>query len=77
MPLWTPRSGAFDGGQLRGAIVMRGWTIAEFAALGKISLACLYRALGGYRVADRTAIRIFDGLRQRHPLPIPEVPNAR
>jgi predicted transcriptional regulator len=77
MPLWNPRSGAFDGAQLRGAIVMRGWTIAEFAALSKISLACLYRALGGYRVTDRTAIRIFEGLRQGHPLPLPEVPNAR
>jgi predicted transcriptional regulator len=77
MPLWTPRSGAFDGGQLRGAIVMRGWTIAEFAALSKISLACLYRTLGGCRVTDRTAIRIFEGLRQGDPLPLPEVPNAR
>jgi hypothetical protein len=46
MPLRNPRSGSFDGAQLRGAIVMRGWTIAEFATLCKVSLACLYRALG-------------------------------
>jgi predicted transcriptional regulator len=77
MPFWNPRSGAFDGGQLRMAIVMRGLTIAEFAALCGVSLACLYRALAGYGVTDRITIRIFDGLRRRHPLPPPELPNAR
>jgi hypothetical protein len=30
-----------------------------------------------YGVTDRTAIRIFEGLRQCQPLPLPEVPNAR
>jgi hypothetical protein len=77
-PFWNPRSGAFNGGLLRQAIVMRGWTVAEFAAVCGISLACLYKALGGYGVIDRIAIRIFEGLRQRQPLaPIPEFPKAR
>ena len=36
------------------------------------------KALGGYGVIDRIAIRIFGGLRQRQPLaPIPEFPKAR
>lgn len=77
-PFWNPRSGAFNGALLRQAIVMRGWTVAEFALVCGVSLACLYKALGGYGVIDRIAISIFDGLRQRQPLPpIPEFPNAR
>ena len=65
---WNPRSGVFDGGQLRFAIVTRGWTVAEFAATAKVSLACLYNALGGTGVSDRTAIRIFQGLALRQPM---------
>jgi hypothetical protein len=77
-PFWNPRSGAVNGALLRQAIVMRGWTVAEFAVVCSVSPACLYRALGGYGVTDRIAIRIFDGLRQRQPLPpIPELSNAR
>jgi predicted transcriptional regulator len=76
-PFWNPRSGAFNGALLRLAVVMRGWTVAEFAVVCEISLACLYKALGGCGVTDRIAIRIFDGLRKRQPLPpIPEFPNA-
>jgi hypothetical protein len=68
----------FDGAQLRLSIVMRGWTVAEFAVACKVSLACLYNALGGFGVTDRTAIRIFQALAQRQPLtPFPEVANAR
>ena len=78
MPFWNPRSGAFDGAQLRRAIVLRGWTVREFAGVSKVSLACLYRALGGYGVRDDTANKIFHGLRQRQLLaPIPELANAR
>jgi hypothetical protein len=76
-PFWNPCSGIFDGGQLRLAIVMRGWTVAEFAATAKISSACLYNALGGTGISDRTAIRIFQGLALRQPLPLLEVANAR
>ena len=77
-PFWNPRSGAFDGAQLRRAIVLRGWTVREFAVVSKVSLACLYRALGDYGVTDDTATKIFNGLRQRQLLPpIPELPNAR
>ncbi len=77
-PFWNPRSGVFDGAQLRLAIVIRGWTVAEFAAACKISLACLYNAIGGCGVSDRTAIRIFQGLALRQPLTsFLEVPNAR
>lgn len=67
-PFWNPRSGVFDGGQLRLAIVTRGWTVAEFAATAKVSLACMYSALGGTGVSDRTAIRIFQGLAMRQPM---------
>jgi hypothetical protein len=77
-PFWNPRSGAFDGAQLRMAIVLRGWTVRQFAVVAKVSLACLYRALGGYGVTDDTATKIFEGLRQRQLLPlIPELANAR
>jgi hypothetical protein len=77
-PFWNPRSGVFDGARLRLAIVMRGWTVREFAKVCKISLACLYNILNGDGATDRIAIRIFEGLRQRQPLPpIPEVANAR
>lgn len=67
-PFWDARSGVFDGGQLREAIVLRGWTVAEFAQTGTISLACLYNALAGKGVSDRTAIRIFRVLAQRQPM---------
>jgi hypothetical protein len=77
-PFWNSRSGAFDGAQLRRAIVPRGWTVRAFAGVSKVSLACLYRALGDYGVTDETTTKIFDGLRQRQLLPpIPELPNAR
>lgn len=77
-PFWNPRSGAFDGAQLRRAIVLRGWTVREFAVVSNVSLACLYRALGDYGVTDDTATKIFNGLRKRQLLPpIPELPNAR
>jgi predicted transcriptional regulator len=57
---------------------MRGWTVAEFAVECTISLACLYNALSGSGVTDRTAIRIFRGLAQRQPLPpLLDVANAR
>lgn len=77
-PFWNPRSGAFDGPQLRMAIVLRGWTVRQFAVVSNVSLACLYRALRGYGVTDDTATKIFQGLRQRQLLaPIPELANAR
>ena len=77
-PFWNPRSGAFDGAQLRMAIVLRGWTVREFAVVSNVSLACMYRALRSYGVTDDTATKIFQGLRQRQPLaPIPELANAR
>jgi hypothetical protein len=30
-PFWNPKSGAFDPMQLRVAIVLRRWTVGEFA----------------------------------------------
>lgn len=62
---WNPRSGIFDRGQLRLAIISRGWTVVEFAHAAKISPACLYNALNGRGVTDRTAIKVFQGLAQR------------
>ncbi len=66
-PFWNPRTGIFDPAQLRMAIVMRGWTAAEFAKAAKVSHGCLYSALLGSGVTDRTAIRIFQTLASRDP----------
>ncbi len=65
--LWNPQTGMFDPVQLRQAIVMRGWTVAEFGKVAQVSRGCLYSALLGCGVTDRTAIRIFAALAQRHP----------
>lgn len=67
---WNPRSGAFDPMQLRLAIVLRRWTVVEFARTAKVSPACLYSALKGCGVTDRTAIRIFQALAMREPTPL-------
>src|SRR5579884_3130809 len=67
-PFWNSRSGIFDGPQLRLAIVIRGWTVREFAAVSDVSLASLYNALAGRGVTDRTAIRVFRGLALRAPI---------
>jgi hypothetical protein len=47
---------------------MRGWTVAEFAKAADVSRGCLYSALVGAGVTDRTAIRIFRALAEREPL---------
>ena len=67
VPFWNPRTGIFDPAQLRLAIVMRGWTVSEFAKAAKVSHGCLYSALLGSGVTDRTAIRIFQTLATRDP----------
>jgi predicted transcriptional regulator len=46
---------------------MRGWTVGEFAKVSQLSLGCLYSALLGHGVTDRTAIRIFRALSERDP----------
>ncbi len=66
-PLWNPQTGIFDPAQLRLAIVMRGWTVVEFANVARVSRGCLYSALLGSGVTDRTAIRIFQTLATRDP----------
>ena len=65
--LWNPRTGIFDPVQLRQAIVMRGRTVAEFGKVAQVSRGCLYSALLGFGVTDRTAIRIFQAPAQRQP----------
>jgi hypothetical protein len=67
-PLWNPRTGIFDAGRLRAAIVARGWTVPEFVDVAGVSRGCLYGVLLGHGVTDRTAIRILRGLSQRAPL---------
>ncbi len=67
-PIWNPRTGIFDPGALRAAIVARGWTLPEFIAVAGVSRGSLYSALLGRGVTDRTAIRIFQGLSKRAPL---------
>lgn len=69
-PLWDPATGAFDGPLLRRAIIARGWTIPEFARLTRAHVATIYHALKGRRVRDSTAIRIFEALEKRSPMPI-------
>jgi predicted transcriptional regulator len=64
---WNPQTGIFDAAQLRLAIVMRGWTVGEFAKTARVSHGCLYNALLGCGVTDRTAIRIFQTLTTREP----------
>lgn len=66
--LWDPSSGIFDAAELRQAIVLRGWTVPEFALAAGVSRGCLYHALLGFGVTDRTAIRIFRALVQRDPI---------
>jgi len=67
-PFWNPKTGIFDPAQLRLAIVMRGWTVVEFAKVASVSHGCLYSALLGTGVTDRTAIRVFRALASRDPL---------
>lgn len=67
-PFWNPRTGIFDPAQLRLALVMRRWTAVEFARAANVSRGCLYNALLGHGVTDRTAIRIFQALAQREPI---------
>lgn len=69
--LWNPQTGMFDPLELRQAIVMRGWTVAEFSKAAHVSRGCLYSALLGCGVTDRTAIRIFQALAQRQPFDLP------
>jgi hypothetical protein len=57
-PLWDPASGRFDPVELRAAIVARGWTVSEFAATAQVSRACMYNALRGQAVSDRTVVRV-------------------
>lgn len=64
---WNPQTGIFDAAQLRLAIVMRGWTVGDFAKVANVSHGCLYSALLGCGVTDRTAIRIFQTLATREP----------
>jgi hypothetical protein len=68
VPFWNPKTGIFDPAQLRLAIVMRGWTVVEFAKVSKVSRGCLYSALLGSGVTDRTAIRIVQTLATREPI---------
>lgn len=67
-PMWNPASGIFDPAQLRAAIVARGWTLRDFIAGAGVSRGCMYSALRGHGVTDRTAIRIFRTLSQRDPM---------
>ena len=65
--LWNAASGQFNGVLLRAAIVARGWTVREFARASQTSTGCLYKALGGRAVSDRTVLRIIGLLETRPP----------
>jgi predicted transcriptional regulator len=64
-PLWDAASGRFQPVRLRGAIVGRAWTVREFAMASGVSPACLYNALRGLAVSDRTVVRIVTTLAGR------------
>lgn len=66
-PLWDAASGQFNGVQLRAAIVGRGWTVGEFARDARVSRACVYKALAGRAVSDRTVVSILAALEARRP----------
>lgn len=68
--LWDPTTRRFDGCALRAALVARGWTVREFAAVAQLSRACVYRALIGEPVSDRAAIRVFETLMKRAPIAV-------
>ena len=65
--LWNAASGQFNGVALRAAIVARGWTVREFATAAQVSKGCVYNALGGRAVSDRTVLRIAAVLETRSP----------
>lgn len=65
--LWNAASGQFSGAQLRAAIVARGWTVREFYGAARVSKGCLYKALAGRAVSDRTVLRIVALLETRPP----------
>ena len=65
--LWDAASGRFDPSRLRTAMVGRGWTVADFVQVSAVSRSCLYKALHGISVSDRTAIRVLTALRSRRP----------
>ena len=68
--MWLPETGAFDGQLLRVAILVRGWTLAEFASAAGLREGTVYAAARGHPVQHRTAIRIFRALAQREPMRI-------
>lgn len=70
--LWSAASGRFQVVRLRAAIVARGWTVPEFAAVAGISRACIYNALRHQSVSDRTAVRVNQALASREPLHVVE-----
>ena len=65
--LWNAGSGQFNGVALRAAIVARGWTVREFAVGAQVSKGCIYKALAGRAVSDRTVLRITSLLETRAP----------
>lgn len=70
--LWSAASGRFQVVRLRAAIVARGWTVPEFAAIAGISRACMYNALRHQSVSDRTAVRVIRALASRDPFHVVE-----
>jgi len=70
--LWSASTSSFNGPMLRRAIITRGWTAQEFAEACDLTAACIYSALRGRRVRDRTALKIFRGLTRRQPSTVEE-----
>jgi hypothetical protein len=68
--IWDPATGRFDGPRLRLAIVVRGWTLPEFASAcrPRLSMTTLHNALDGKRCLESTVIRILQTLTTRDPV---------
>lgn len=67
-PLWDPHGECFDGPRLRLAILSRGWTVEEFAALMRRHPNTVRNLLRGHKCMPRTAIRVFETLERRQPM---------
>jgi hypothetical protein len=71
--IWDPATGCFDGPRLRLAIVVRGWTLPDFASAcrPRLSMTTLHNALDGKRCLESTVIRILQTLGTREPVLVP------
>ncbi len=71
-PLWDGGTKRFDGPRLLHAIVVRGWTVEEFAAAARppMNPNTVRNAVHGKSCWATTARRIYETLDKRRPLEV-------